>query len=150
MVDTEGHGRTNHICVVAEVSPPTAWSRATPAPPAEQALGHVYWREAHRLITWDPSEDAVGPSSVRPGNDLDLTKDVRATQAEVGSSTYLVTRSWVKNIVDQCAAHRRADYRHQERMPHGRSLSLAPENTEAGAMERLNPARDLIARPRAA
>ncbi len=104
MVDTEGHSRTNHICVVAEVSrPPRGPGDA--GPPAEQTLGHVYWREAHRLITWDPSEGAVGPSSVRPGNDLDLTKDVRTTQAEVGSSTYLVTRSWVKKIVDQYAAH---------------------------------------------
>ena len=103
LVDTEGHSRVNHFCVVAE----TYRAPRGPGdlkPPAEDQVGRVYWREGHRLIAWDPSTTAVDATSVRPGNDLDLTKDVRITQSEVGSSTYLVTRRWVSSIIHHCAA----------------------------------------------
>ena len=103
LVDAEGHSRINHFCVVAEVFHPPRGPGDVKAP-VEERLGHVYWREGRRLIAWDPSDAAVDSTSTRPGNDLDLTKDVRATQAEVGSSTYLVTRSWVRSIVSHCAA----------------------------------------------
>ena len=103
LVDTQGRSRVNHFCVVAEVfRPPRGVGDARP--PAEERLARVYWREGRRLIAWDPSERAVDSTSARPGNDLDLFRDVRATQAEVGSSTYLVTRSWVRTIVDHCRA----------------------------------------------
>ncbi len=102
LVDTEGRGRLNHFCVVAETFRPPR-GPGDVKPPAEDQVGRVYWREGRRLIAWDPSKTAVDATSARPGNDLDLTKDVRATQSEVGSSTYLVTRSWVSSIIRHCA-----------------------------------------------
>ena len=37
-------------------------------------------------------------------SNLDLTKDVVATEADIGGSTYLVTRAWVDEILRSCAA----------------------------------------------
>lgn len=103
LTDKEGGARINHFCVVVERFRPQSGSGDT-KPPAQESLGRVYWREGSRLISWDASSADVGAASTRPGNDLDLKKDVRATQAEIGTSTYLVTRAWVHSIVQHCAS----------------------------------------------
>jgi hypothetical protein len=99
--DTEGRQPVNHFCVVAETFRPPR-GLADPKPPPEEVVARVYWSEAHRLRSLDPSSTAVDASSLLPGNDLDLDRDVRATQAEVGASTYLVTRSWVDSVIRHC------------------------------------------------
>jgi len=66
----------------------------------------VHWREGHRLILWDGSDPEHSASVLGWGRrDLDLTADVVATDAEQGSSTYLVTRAWVARVLADCAAH---------------------------------------------
>jgi hypothetical protein len=103
LTDKEGSHRINHFCVVVERFHAPRGSSDTKQP-REESLGHVYWREGSRLITWDASSADVDATSTRPGNDLDLKKDVRATQTEIGTSTYLVTRAWVHSIVQHCVS----------------------------------------------
>lgn len=66
----------------------------------------VHWREGQRLIHWDGASDPTyAAASIRfARRDLDLTKDVVATDADINSSTYLVTRAWVDQILADCAA----------------------------------------------
>ncbi|MGI4802879.1 MAG: hypothetical protein ACRYG8_54375 [Janthinobacterium lividum] len=52
-------------------------------------------------MTWGSSKDEIG-SLVRTGTAVDLDRDVVATQAEISSSTYLVTRAWMDRIVSAC------------------------------------------------
>jgi hypothetical protein len=71
----------------------------------------VHWREGNRLIQWDGASDpAYAEDAIRNArSDLDLTKDVVATDADINSSTYLVTRAWVDRVLADCAA-RGAEY----------------------------------------
>lgn len=62
---------------------------------------YVYWPERNRLITWGPSDDEIS-SLDQVGAPLDLEHDVVATQADIGSSTYLVTRGWVDHVISAC------------------------------------------------
>ena len=102
MVDAEGRTPINHFCVVAEsFGPPRGIE--DPKPPPKEVVARVYWREKHQLRTWDQGTGTTSDFSVRAGNLLDLRKDVVATQTEIGMSTYLVTRSWVRDILDHCA-----------------------------------------------
>ena len=65
---------------------------------------YVYWPEKHLMITWIPSSD--DPHSLKNSTRrLDLRRDVVATERAVGSSTYLVTRAWVRNVARQCRLH---------------------------------------------
>jgi starvation-inducible outer membrane lipoprotein len=66
----------------------------------------VHWREGQMLLYWNGFTDpAYAADSIRfTPRDLDLTKDVVATEADINSSTYLVTRAWVDKVFDDCAA----------------------------------------------
>ncbi len=73
----------------------------------ESDLAWVHWREGRRLILW---EGRVAPEFKREAisqsrRDLDLRKDVVATEAEVAGSTYLVTRAWVAKTIADCRRH---------------------------------------------
>jgi hypothetical protein len=74
-------------------------------------MAYVHWKEGNRLIGWtgigDP-EYAADSIRFSPDN-LDLTKDVVATDSEINSSTYLVTQAWVDGVLADCAA-RGAEY----------------------------------------
>lgn len=76
-------GRPQHFCIV-EGAGTTAWVR---------------WTEGNMLILWEPGDEYQIARSRRK---LDLGKDVVATEAEIGGSTYLVTRQWVDQIQRDC------------------------------------------------
>jgi hypothetical protein len=63
-------------------------------------LAWVIWRGGGRLVLWEENTEGL-KHSIR---DLSLTKDVVATQAQIGTSTYLVDRPWVNKLQRQCAA----------------------------------------------
>jgi len=97
----------------------TYLSRARPRPAGPQrfcVVGYahadgdrtalVHWREGRRLILWD-GRDPDHPASLLTWGrrDLDLTRDVVATEAAIAGSTYLVTRAWADRVVADCARH---------------------------------------------
>ena len=63
----------------------------------------VVWRENDRLIKWFSGENDLELSS----RNLSLTDDVVSTDADIGTSTYLVSRSWVIELERLCEAHGR-------------------------------------------
>jgi hypothetical protein len=62
----------------------------------------VHWREGNRLIYW-PGGASSESLRYSPRN-LDLAKDVVASEADVAGSTYLVTKAWVAAKLSDCAA----------------------------------------------
>jgi len=91
----EAKHRTNHFCVVGyrlKDGEKQAW---------------VHWKEGKQLILWEarsPESENVA-ALVQSRRRIRLEKDVVATEAEVAGSTYLVTRSWVTEILQDCRAH---------------------------------------------
>jgi hypothetical protein len=85
-----------HFCVIGYVG--------TAASPAKFAW--VHWREKKRLIYWLPAADGFAPKDtlLRSTRSLDLAQDVVATDAEVGSSSFLVSRPWVDGVIKDCKA----------------------------------------------
>lgn len=63
----------------------------------------IIWREGDRLIRWFAGEDNLELSS----RNLSLTDDIVPTDADVGSSTYLVSRPWVDELEGLCEDHGR-------------------------------------------
>lgn len=63
----------------------------------------IIWRKGYRLIRWFAGETNLDLSS----RNLSLTKDVVPTDADVGSSTYLVSRAWVDELERLCEDHGR-------------------------------------------
>ncbi len=90
-----------HFCVIGFVG--TA--------PSPAKFAWVHWREKKRLIYWLPAADGFAPKDtlLRSTRSLDLTQDVVATDAEVGSSSFLVSRPWVDGVIKDCKA-RGANY----------------------------------------
>jgi hypothetical protein len=73
-------------------------------PQGGEAIAWVHWSTAKRLVLWEPTTgDERRFDLVRSRRNLDLTQDVRKTDAEVGTSTYLVTQAWVDQITRDCA-----------------------------------------------
>jgi len=66
----------------------------------------VHWRERRRLIFWFGGSDPEyrSDSIVDSNRQLDLDKDVVPTDADVGSSTYLISRTWLDRKLRDCAA----------------------------------------------
>ncbi|MEN3745771.1 hypothetical protein TPR58_01230 [Sphingomonas sp. HF-S3] len=66
----------------------------------------VHWRERRRLIFWLGGSDPEyrSDSIVNSRRQLDLDKDVVPTDADVGSSTYLISRTWLDRKLRDCAA----------------------------------------------
>lgn len=94
MVDSDKRFSSNHFCLVVASGP-------TAPPDRKFTWAYVYWREAARLYTFGQSSEAMSDLTAFKGP-LDLHKDVVASEKHVGSSTYLVTRSWVRNILSHC------------------------------------------------
>jgi hypothetical protein len=63
----------------------------------------VIWREGGRLILWQENTEGLN-NSVR---NLSLTKDIVATPALIGTSTYLESRPWLNKLERLCANHGR-------------------------------------------
>ena len=68
---------------------------------------YVHWREGHKLILWEGSTDPdhASESIKNSRRQLDLSKDVVKSEADVGGSSYLVTESWVAKVKADCAKH---------------------------------------------
>ncbi|MEN3745774.1 hypothetical protein TPR58_01245 [Sphingomonas sp. HF-S3] len=63
-------------------------------------------REQRRLIFWRGGSDPDYriDSIVDSNRQLDLNKDVVPTDADIGSSTYLISRTWLDRKLRDCAA----------------------------------------------
>jgi hypothetical protein len=74
-----------------------------------ERIVYVHWPRGNKLILWEGGTDPVTrlQSIARSRNPLDLRKDVVATPADIGSSTYLVDRAWVNQKIADCAKHGR-------------------------------------------
>jgi len=87
------HGRVETFCIVGyddDASGPTVY---------------IHWPRKQQLILWDGGNR---PSSLaHPRRKLDLRKDVVAAEADIGGSTYLVTKAWVAQTLADCAKHGR-------------------------------------------
>ena len=59
----------------------------------------VHWPEGHKLILWTGGAAPLA----RSRRIIDLTKDVVASDADVNSSTYLVTQAWADQVIADCA-----------------------------------------------
>ena len=61
-------------------------------------LAWVIWQKGHQIILWDGGHAPLALSR----RTIDLRKDVVKTQSEVGTSTYLMTQSWIDSLVSAC------------------------------------------------
>lgn len=103
-----------------------AYVEAQPTPPAARSrqqfcvVGYgqgdkrhawVYWHQGQRLVYWEPAgEDIESKETLtRSRRDLNLRRDVVATPAELGGSTYRVDRPWLNALLADC---RRRGERH--------------------------------------
>ncbi len=71
-----------------------------------EKIAWVHWRERRRLIFWRGGSDPEyrGDSIVDSNRQLDLDNDVVPTDADIGSSTYLISRTWLDETLRDCAA----------------------------------------------
>lgn len=69
-----------------------------------QKTAWVYWREGQRLVHWEPAGDGFEPKDTltRSRRDLNLRRDVVATPAEVGASSYRIHRAWLNGLLADC------------------------------------------------
>jgi hypothetical protein len=63
----------------------------------------IIWRGGDRLVRWFAGENDINLSS----RNLSLTQDVVPTDADVGTSTYQVSQTWVRELENLCASHGR-------------------------------------------
>lgn len=85
-------GQDSHACVVGL----TLGGRDTDAV-------WVIWRGGDRLIRWFPGEDILELSA----RNLSLIDDIVPTDADIGTSTYLESRTWVNELESLCREHGR-------------------------------------------
>ena len=102
VVDTEGHARTNHFCLVVQTFTPQRGPYDT-KPPQEETIAYVLWREGHEVVEWGGS-DPEGRILPVPGSGvLDLRTDIVPTTADLHGSTFRETRGWLRSIQQHCA-----------------------------------------------
>lgn len=87
LVNINGFNKINHFCVIGGTD-------------TEGPFAEVYWSTEHQIILWEPTDNDYALLMSR--DDLDLTQDVVANLNDVNGSTYLVTRKWVNNLLDDC------------------------------------------------
>ncbi|CAM3411319.1 hypothetical protein [Paracidovorax anthurii] len=99
--------RANTFCFVQQrLSPPETAEDGT-------SVLSMVWNEGQRIYLvnlvrpgqrYQPVEDPVaeGQALASSGSSVDLRKDVVPTDADVGSSTTLVSRAWVDRLRAQC------------------------------------------------
>ena len=88
------HG-PQHFCVIGYVG----------AEGVRTAL--VHWHEGKAILPWPGAvdDDWRAASIVLAPHKLDLTRDVVPMQADLGGSSYLVTRAWVAQVLADCRRH---------------------------------------------
>jgi hypothetical protein len=93
LVQRKGKALVNHISVVGykyQDGDRHAW---------------VYWPEDNAIILWSATNDEFPDQLSMTNRYLHLDRDVVPTEKDTGTSTYLVSRDWVKKIRNDCAAH---------------------------------------------
>ncbi len=86
LVDKNGHQATNRLCVVGQRD-------------GAHFQAEVYWPSENKLILWVPNINDP-ETLIHSRRYLDLKRDVRA---DVGTSTYLLSRSFVDETLHACA-----------------------------------------------
>jgi hypothetical protein len=95
-----GHAGMQHFCVVGY--------RAQRSQAAEAfQFAWVYWHEGQRLVYWEPAGADVDSKEtlLLSRRDLNLRKDVVATDRELGGSTYRIDRTWLNRLLADCRRH---------------------------------------------
>ncbi len=87
LVDVNGHRTDNRLCVVGQRD-------------GGHFQAEVYWPAENKLILWVPNINDP-ETLVHSRRYLDLKRDVRAN---VGTSTYLLSRSFVAETLKACAS----------------------------------------------
>ena len=92
LVESKGQAKTNTF-YVEEVN--------------EEELGsvftRVYWKEDKSIIILTPPYDAERFSlEWTYSRRIDLIHDVVPTEADIGTSNYLVPRPWIKDVLNKC------------------------------------------------
>jgi hypothetical protein len=90
-------GSAQHFCVIGY--------QIKPEEEPFSKIAWVYWKEQNTLTYWEPAAGGVESKDtlLHSRRQLDLAQDVVATQAEVGSSSYLVSRDWVDSTLNDCS-----------------------------------------------
>ncbi len=89
-----GSHPVNHMCVVVA-------TYTQPSVHDTTIWGYLYWRENNELYTLSQSNDAMSDLSLWQAP-LNLKTGVVKRPEDIGSSTFLETRSWVNNILRHC------------------------------------------------
>ena len=87
LVDTNGHRTVNRLCVIGQEDGP-------------HFQAEVYWPSENKLILWVPNINDP-ETLVHSRRYLDLKRDVRSN---VGTSTYILSRSFVEETLRACAS----------------------------------------------
>jgi hypothetical protein len=92
-----GKARAQHFCVIGYLA-----NRITNE--ASTSIAWVHWKEQNSLIYWESAVQGTQPKDtlIHSRRQLDLAQDVVATQTEVVSSSYLVSRDWVNSVLEDC------------------------------------------------
>ncbi|CAI9121066.1 hypothetical protein [Brytella acorum] len=91
LVLRRGKGGKQSVCLVGQADRQSAVTQ-----------GIVIWPAQKQVITWHPSTVDDPKSLADETNVIDTAKDVVASDAEVGTSTYLVTRKWLTDTERAC------------------------------------------------
>jgi hypothetical protein len=65
----------------------------------------VYWAEGRAVILWEPTVHQDRADLLRSRRFLRLDRDVVPDEESVRSSTYLVTKDWVRDLLHECRLH---------------------------------------------
>ncbi len=87
LVDKNGHHTINRLCVIGQKN-------------GAHFQAEVYWPSENKLILWVPNIN--DPDTLAHSRRyLDLKRDVRT---DIGTSTYLLSRSFVNELLTACSA----------------------------------------------
>jgi hypothetical protein len=93
----KGKATLQHFCVIGYQLPASSDNSSS-------KIAWVYWKEQNSMTYWEPAAQGAQPKDtlINSRRQLDFTQDVVATQAEVGSSSYLVACDWVDLLLKDC------------------------------------------------
>jgi len=94
LVQNYGQAKVNHISVLGEQFE------------NGYRLAWVYWPEGRRFILWEPTEYTDYPCNLAMSRrNLDLLRDFVPTDNDIRGSTYLMSKTWLKDWLGRCQAH---------------------------------------------
>jgi hypothetical protein len=92
LVHRDAKSRQNHFCLIAYRLPDDA------------LMVWVHWLEGQAVILWEPMPDRAN-DLVWSRRYLRFDHDVVASEEELKGSTYLVTKTWVQGLVEDCGSN---------------------------------------------